>query len=489
MKRRKVLIAGVLVLSLLAAGIALNDAEENDTVMSTSAEITVPEAQYTFQITNEGERVRFVGLLLPSGNPDIIGVDDNISAVLSIINSRLTSYGNNTTAELRFGDADTAFNAGAHTITLTGDANYLLYGKLTGVGSDNNLIRVNENVSLYIIDCEITSAATFAVIRNGGAGSVNVLGGKVSTATGDTISNHGAGSINISGGTVENTAGSGSNKITVFNHTTSTGAINISGGEVRGINHYTVYNNSTTGKINISGGEISTDSSFAVADSSSNSTMNISGGTISAAGGAAVYIGTASNVNISGGTISATTGHAVRSNSTGVIAISGTAKFTSANTSPTGGTIHLNAAGVLRITGGTVENTAAGGKLIHDNTAGVAVVEIAPPTVSAPGTVKRTDGAQQISVNVTNILGTVVFQWEKDGTVISGANSDTLDVTEVGTYVCKVKNIMEGYESVEAAVTITVSEDNGMPILLITGVIAVIAIGCLAAYWFVLRKK
>jgi hypothetical protein len=496
MKQKKTLIVAVLALSLLAAGIAFNDtydAEQNNIMMSASAEITAPEAQYIFRIANitynNNDAVKVEGYQ-PSGLKTYDGVFTDTSLAFSDINNKVAADGH-AAVELMFGSgADDAFDAGAHTITLTGDANYLFYGKLTGIGNIR-LIMVNENVSIYIIDCEITSAATTVAIRNEGSGSVNVLGGKVSTATGDTISNHNAGSINISGGTVENTAGSGSNKIAIRSQAASAGTINISGGNVIGMNFYAVYNYSPNGAINISGGKISSGSSFAVLDSSANSTMNISGGTISATDRAAVYIGSASNVNISGGTISATTGHAVQSNSTGVITISGTAKLTSANTSPTGGTIHLNTAtAVLRVLSGTIDNT-ADGKVIHDNI-GSAVVEIAPPTVSAPSTkVTKTDGTQQISVNVTNELGTVTFQWEKDGTVISGANSRTYDVTETGTYVCKVKNIIGDYGSDEAEVMITVAdaEDSGLPILLIAGVIAVIAIAGLASYWFVLRKK
>jgi hypothetical protein len=209
--------------------------------------------------------------------------------------------------------------------------------------------------------------------------------------------------------------------------------------------------------------------------------------------------------------------------------VSGTAKITSANTNSGLGTIFLRDQGAstaarLDIKGGTVENRSTGNAIRNDSVGAINIsggtfpvttgkpidnastgeVIIAMPSVSVQSkTLTKIYNGEtgQIYVNVTGVLGTTKFQWYKDGVAISGATSGTFDVKDVadsGTYVCKVQNAVGTFLSAEVSsepitVTIQSADDgngDGMSTILIIGVaVALIAIGGLAVYWFVLKKK
>jgi len=221
-------------------------------------------------------------------------------------------------------------------ITLTGKA------KFDTLTSNNPVIFLKNGVSM---ECK---AELTGIVKGGYSAAM------ISNATGTLTISEGAAILMT-----------GVNTYGVKNSSTET--INISGGTISAGDYAVIAGNGT---VNISGGIISSGKAVYVG---AGGTVNISGGIISSTWNA-VYVGEGGTVNISGGTVSATTGTAVNIYSAAKVTISGTAVITSANTSATDGTIYLNNYGALtdwrlRITGGTVENTATG-NAIHQNSAG-----------------------------------------------------------------------------------------------------------------------
>ena len=104
-----------------------------------------------------------------------------------------------------------------------------------------------------------------------------------------------------------------------------------------------------------------------------NGTGNISiiGGTVEAARGTAIYNQGNGSVSITGGTVRAAAGSAIYNNNKGTITIGGNAMITSANPSPTSGTIYQNdffkPKAKIEITNGTIENTSESGYAIYSN--------------------------------------------------------------------------------------------------------------------------
>ena len=204
------------------------------------------------------------------------------------------------------------------------------------------------------------------------------------------------------------------------NYSTGTGTINISGGTISA-SSYAI--SAGVGTVNISGGTISAGFNTV---STNSGTVNISGGTISTTNsGSSVYVSAGGTVNISGGTISAKTVPAVNITSAAKVTISGTAVITSATT--TSGTIFLNNNGALtewrlRITGGTVENTATG-NAIYQNSAGE--IQISGGRVLAKeGYAIRKDANGTGTINLSN-NGIVFAYGEDEEEVISGTYTQT----------------------------------------------------------------
>gem|GEM_PF-4081043 len=196
------------------------------------------------------------------------------------------------------------------------------------------------------------------------------------------------------------------------------GTLTISGGTIAAPNCITTVLNYIGGILTISGGTIS--SSNNAVENGTGGTLTISGGTILTTTGIAVYNIGSGSVVISGGTVQATgtTGRAVV-NSNGEITVSGTALVTSANTSATNGTIYNNSATAIKITGGTVENTADGGNAV------LGIIDISGGTVSA------TTGAavRNNSTGTVNISGGTVLSTGKFGSAVYNNSTGTVDIS------------------------------------------------------------
>ncbi|GBU23950.1 hypothetical protein R83H12_00570 [Fibrobacteria bacterium R8-3-H12] len=211
-------------------------------------------------------------------------------------------------------------------------------------------------------------------------------------------------------------------------------------------------------------------------------TVNISGGTVQATGsnGIAVMNYSTGVVNISGGEVKATgsEGNAVYNYSTGKITVYGSAKVTSANISSAGnGTISLNNSGTatgvrLEITGGTVENTAAGGNAVYNGSTGGILLSHNPTitgTIMKAGTgILSVNGSFEPSEGKTYKLGFSNF----DGVAVAGgasnlssftlANSSingfAMSLTEQGSDIVLTAN---GYAVEKNGTTYTITKGTG----------------------------
>jgi len=293
-------------------------------------------------------------------------------------------------------------------MTFDGGSSGTDWGKITLIGkaktdtltSSNPVISLENGVSLEC-KAELTGTPKAGVspvmIRNNSTGTLTISeGASISMnnngyGCGVDNSTTGTGTINISGGT-----------ISADYNTVSTGAgtVNISGGTISG-GYYAV---STIGTVNISGGMISVTGSSGVSS---------------------VYVSTGGTANISGGTVSANTGVGIEIYSAAKVTISGTAVITSATT--TSGTIYLNNNGTLtdwrlRISGGTVENTATG-SAIYQNSAGE--IQISGGRVLAKEGYALNKGSNGTgTINLSN-NGIVFAYGENEENVISGTYTQT----------------------------------------------------------------
>ena len=156
---------------------------------------------------------------------------------------------------------------------------------------------------------ELKNGAGLTVMDSSGGGKI-VVGSYNSKC----IQNCPNGSVTISGGTVERTSSGGG---VIYN--SADGHVMISGGIVKA--------SGDTGVItNIMGGRVT-----------------VSSGTVQASGGNAIWTGDNGYVHVSGGIVEATgsNGRAIYSTSNSKITVSGSAKVTSANTQPAGGTVYF----------------------------------------------------------------------------------------------------------------------------------------------------
>ena len=268
--------------------------------------------------------------------------------------------------------------------------------------------------------------------------TINISGGTVSATTGSAVSS-GSIATNISGGSISATNGYAINSSTAWNH----GLITISeaipsmpthvSSENTDPNQGTIYL-STSGssgplRLEITGGTVENTASGNAVYNNSINEISISGGTVSAISGAAVYNAHIGALNISGGTVMAETGNAVYESgryytgTSSVITISGTALVSSGNTTANEGTVYFAAGGVaahrLLITGGTVENTAAGGNAVFNNDT-YAWVSISGGKVSATtGSAAYNYGNGKIYISGTAMVSSAN----------TGANSGTVYLT------------------------------------------------------------
>jgi hypothetical protein len=217
-----------------------------------------------------------------------------------------------------------------------------------------------------------STSANSRTIYNASTGAMNISGGTVSATAGRAIFNYSTAVVNVSGGTVSATTG-----VAIYND--STGRVNISQADAANPTVITSANVSGTSgtiylygtgsavRLNMTGGTVTNTGSnanaAAIYTQTLSGTINISGGTVSALGRA--IISTNGAVNISGGTIDGGSAIAISIQGTGLVTISqadaeNPTLVTSANVTNTSGTIQTSPTGtgvILRITGGTVQNT------------------------------------------------------------------------------------------------------------------------------------
>ena len=267
----------------------------------------------------------------------------------------------------------------------------------------------------------VTAAAGNAM-NNASSGTITVSEAQV-TSQGDTIYNRGTGTVNITGGTV--TAGRDPTSVNLPSRAvvnTGTGTVNISGGAVSSPGFYAV-TNTNTGTITVSGTAVITADpggsttynygTISISDSGTDTAprLIITGGTVRTstrtnsdpAGGPAITNASTGAVIISGGmVVNTNSAPAVRNTNTGTITVSGTAQVTSADTSTTSGTIFIANSGTssaarLTISGGTVSNTASGGRAVYNESTGA--VNISGGTVSATSfAVQSTNASSAITL-------------------------------------------------------------------------------------------
>ena len=289
-------------------------------------------------------------------------------------------------------------------------------------------------------------------IVNYSTGTVNITGGWVEANTGIAIANLSTGTVNISGGWVvansSNAVHNEAGKITISDTATVRSAnadagygtiflcnngeatdcrLEITGGTVKNTadNGRAVRNNSK-GAIDISGGKVeATGKSGCAVYNYSTGTVNISGGTVQTTGNNngsyAVLNSSTGAVNISGGTVQAigNYGNAVYNNFEGKITVSGTALVTSSNIVSPGiigcGTIYMRQGTDtdwrLKITGGTVENTAS-------NANGITVYNYSPGAIDVSGgkVLAKEGYAIYLSNGTATLSNGVVFAYGENHT-------------------------------------------------------------------------
>ncbi len=187
----------------------------------------------------------------------------------------------------------------------------------------------------------------YIAIWHTGAGKLTIkdrVGGGLITGTySSTIYVHG-GSLEVTGGTIQNT-GSGTDYSTILNK--GTGSVTISGGKVQLNTYGSAINNISDGSIFVTGGvvEAKDTSSFSHAIYNQTGMVSVTGGTVSSSKGMAIYQDGKGKIFISGENTLITSG--TSGNGT-ICLVNGNSENTP-----------------LKITGGTVENTATGGTAIY----------------------------------------------------------------------------------------------------------------------------
>jgi hypothetical protein len=414
-------------------------------------------AQKTYVITGTG-----AGNTTPFTATDGAGFTTSNAAILTVINSIKTDAAG-TPCTIQFENLTNTLNIGTSYITFDGSGTptwglITLTGKLTSAttGVGRGTIIMSNDVSVES-KADIANTAAYAAVVNQSARALTISGGTISATTGAAISNQSTGAVNISGGTISATTGyavqqSSTGKITVSgtakitsertsygtiyfqdNVTATDDLLVIEDGLVENTatNGNAIYNASTGGAVSISGGTISATTGTAVYNYSTGA-VSISGGTVSVTTGSAVYNRSTGAVSISGGTISATTGVAVHNQSAGKITVSGTAEITSANVTSAQGTIILaNGSSTtterLVIEGGTVKNTAfnsGNAHVINNSSAGVVTISggtVQTDVMNGHAVYNQSTGAVNISGGTILANSYAVYNQSSTGTVtISG---------------------------------------------------------------------
>jgi len=273
-------------------------------------------------------------------------------AIQDVIDA-IKSDANGNACTIQFGNGTTALDIGTARITFSGDWGLItLKGKITGKGTGTESTSSEHYTVRTITINDTVSVNSTADIEN---------------TTGQAVYNNSTGTFNISGGTVSGYVRAVSN--------TTNGTINISGGTVQAT------------------GPMETFGSHAVSnpDTDTGGTINITGGTVKATDSGRAVQNAFGTVNISGGTISSNSYAAVMNRAAGKITISGTAKISSSSVSEGTicidewfGTVPDNSTILLEIKGGTITNTASGGKAVNHTVKGT--INISSGTIEASGT-------------------------------------------------------------------------------------------------------
>ncbi|MEG6523835.1 S-layer homology domain-containing protein [Desulfotomaculum sp. 1211_IL3151] len=272
-------------------------------------------------------------------------------------------------------------------------------------------------------------------ISHEGSGTLTITdtsggeGGTVLSSSGwkgSTITLLNDSSLVVSGGTVKYT-GDGLGAI----YSTSTSSVSVTSGTVESTGQSNGIYSSSTGSVSVTGGTVkNTNSSSANADAISNNgtgMVSVSGGRVISGSGRAILNLDAGSVSVSGGTVSADASPAILEGGLGKITIGGTATVTSANSSATyPGTIYLDFGGspALEITGGTIENTAAGGNAIYNIINRKISIPSGTPVIKGDG--KAMNKAPDLS-GYANVKVTA-------STFYNGASPVTYNAANIATY-------------------------------------------------------
>jgi uncharacterized repeat protein (TIGR02543 family) len=376
------------------------------------------------------------------------------------------------TGNISSSSSGTIATAGAVSITSTAD--------IANTASTNGIAVFHNSSGAVTINGTVSATTGYAVYNNS-IGALNISGGEVKATTGMAIYNNNNGKITVSGtttkitsantgtsdgtirlyssgdaigarleitgGTVENTATGNA----VFN--ISADAVNINGGTVSATTGAAVYN-ASIGKVTVSGTTTKVTSentntsggTVYIANNGNYATdvrLEITGGTVenTTNGGNAVHNESTGAVTISGGEVKATTGNAVFTATTGKVTVSGNTKVTSANTATSGGTVYLADGGYgsiadrLVITGGTVENTAAGGRAVYNNSTGAITISGGLVQATTGRAIHNNSiGAVNISGGtVSAITGMAIFNYSTGKITVSETAGNTTKITSANT--------------------------------------------------------
>ena len=229
---------------------------------------------------------------------------------------------------------------------------------------------------------------------------------------------------------------------------------------------YAIFN-IVNGKLNVMGGTISTTDGRAIWNNV-NGTLNVYGGKISATKGSAIYGSGAGKITVSedpalpGSTLISTTGGytidiiAVTGNTDVRLEITG-GKVQNSGVDATTATVVRNAsAGIVNITGGTLQNTGGTGDVRTINNSSTGTVNISGGTVQNDGTNSSTRAI--LTSGPVNISGGLVKAYAGPAIVTSGGNSP---LTISGGTVSSTNSHAIYAESGFAAITIF--DDPGIP--------------------------
>ena len=286
-------------------------ANESYGAYTKSGDITVSGGTFEAKTTGTGTAQAVNKAPVTSGYTNVKLLAGTAVGSLSVV-SDLSGFANYKHIKIEQGTATSNVAEITKGDTTTGYAT--LTDAVTAV-TEGDTIKLNAGVTENIV---IPSNNTFNFTLDLNGKTLN--GG----STGAAISHAGSGTLTIkdsgTGGMVTAT----STDYTIYNK--STGTINVLGGKVTSTSSCAIYNNST-GKINVSDGEVT--SSRTVINNNSGGTVTVSGGTVASTGSNAVD--STGKVIVSGGEVSSTSSYGIYASS-GTIEINGVCVIKGGNT-------------------------------------------------------------------------------------------------------------------------------------------------------------